>query len=66
MVDQVRVQELIPQEQKQDCGCGCGGGLCGTGRQELVWVDSSQVAEMKQRALSNICSCDGSCGCWGE
>ncbi len=82
MVEQVRVQELTPLEQKQDCGCGCGGSLCGTiknvcgcgcggslcgtAQQELVWVDSAQVAEMKQRAVKNICSCDGSCGCWGE
>ena len=66
MVDQVRVQELTTQEQKQDCGCGCGGGFCGTAKndcgcgcgggecgttqQELVLVDAAQVAEMRQRA----------------
>jgi len=68
MVEQVRVQELTTQEQKQDCGCGCGGGLCGTAKndcgcgcgggecgttqQELVLADAEQVAEMRQRAAS--------------
>ena len=63
MVEQVRVQELTTQEQKQDCGCGCGGATakndcgcgcggsqCGTTQQELVLVDAAQVAEMRQRA----------------
>ena len=66
MVEQIRVQELITREQKQDCGCGCGGGACGsmdcgcgcgggacgTTQQELVLVDSAQVAEMRQQAAS--------------
>lgn len=63
MVEQVRVQELTTQEQKQDCGCGCGGAAakndcgcgcggsqCGNTQQELVLVDAEQVAEMRQRA----------------
>ena len=80
MTEQVRVQELTTQEQKQgcgcdwslsgiaknDCGCGCGGSLCGTTQQELVWMASAQVAEMRQRATSSGCGCDGSCGCWSE
>ena len=82
MVEQIRVQELTTQEQKQycgcgcggsscgtaknDCGCGCGGSQCGTTQQELVLVDSAQVAEMRQRAASNGCGCDGSCGCWSK
>ncbi len=74
MVEQVRVQELTAQEQKQDCGCGCGGGacggdcgcgcgggMCGTTQQELVFVDSAQAAEMRQRAVSNTCDCGCSC-----
>lgn len=32
---------------KQDCGCGCGGALCGSAWQELVWVDSRQLAEVQ-------------------
>ena len=82
MVEQVRVQELTTQERKQDCGCGCGGGQCGgakndcgcgcgggscgTTQQELVFVGSAQVAEMRQQAASNGRGCDGSCGCWSE
>ncbi len=81
MVEQIRVQELTTEEQKQDCGCGCGGSLCGAARndcgcgcggesgttqQELVLVDSAQVAEMRQQAASNSCGCDGSCGCWSR
>ena len=66
MLEQTRVQEMITQEQKQDCGCGCGGGSCGTTQQELVLVDSTQVSEMRQRAASNGRGCDGSCGCWSE
>ena len=66
MIEQVRVQELTTQEQKKDCGCGCGGSMCGTAQQELVWVDSAQVAGMKQRVVSNFYGCDGSCGCWAE
>jgi len=66
MVEQVGVQELTTQGQKQGCGCGCGGSLCGTAQQELVLVDAAQVAEMRQRAASNGCACDGSCGCWSE
>ena len=78
MVEQVRVLELTPQAQKQDCGCGCGGGacgsasgdcgcgcgggLCGTTQQELVLVNSAQVAEMSQKVGSNGGGCDGSCG----
>ncbi len=66
MVEQVRVQELTAQEQKQDCGCGCGGGRystakndcgcgcgggsCGTTQQELAFVDSAQVAEIRRQA----------------
>ena len=61
MVEQVRVQELTSQEQKPDCGCGCGGSLCGTTQQELVLVDSAQVAEMRQQAASNTCECGCSC-----
>ena len=68
MAEQVRVQELTTQAQRQDCGCGCGGGACGTAsgdcgcgcgggacgtiQQELVLVDSAQVAEMRQQAAS--------------
>ena len=66
MVEQVRVQELTTQEQKQDCGCGCGGSLCGTTQQELVLVDSARLAELRQRAVSSICGCDASCGCGAE
>ena len=66
MVEQTRVQELTIQEQKLDCGCGCGGGLCGTTQQELVFVSSAQVAEIKQQAANNGPGCDGSCGCWSE
>ena len=65
MVEQIRVQELITREQKQDCGCGCGGlrnaaksdcgcgcggGECGTNQQELLLVDAAQVAEMRRQA----------------
>ena len=66
MVEQIRVQGLTDQEQKQDCGCGCGGdpssnakndcgcgcggGECGTTQQELVLVDAAQAAEMRQKA----------------
>ena len=42
---------------RQDCGCGCGGDSCGTTLQELVWVDSQQLAEVKQLATSKICDC---------
>ena len=66
MVEQVRAQELTTQEPKQDCGCGCGGSQCGTVQQELVLVDAAQVAEMRQRAVSDGRGCDGSCGCWSE
>ena len=82
MVEQIRVQELITPEAKQDCGCGCGGsqcgtaksdcgcgcggGQCGTTQQELVLVNAAQVAEMRQKAASNARDCDGSCGCWPE
>ena len=80
MVEQVRVQELTPQAQKQDCGCGCGGASCGgndcgcgcggnscgTAQQVLVLVDSGQVAEMRKKAASNGGGCDGSCGCQSE
>lgn len=82
MVEQIRVQELTTEEQKQDCGCGCGGGLCataknncgcgcgggscGTTQQELVLVDSAQVAERRKQAVSSGGGCDGSCGCWSE
>lgn len=67
MAEQAGVQELTTQEQWQecvcgcggslcgatrnDCGCGCGGGLCCATQQALVWVDSAQVAEMRQRAV---------------
>ncbi|MCH7738436.1 MAG: hypothetical protein IH872_13675 [Chloroflexi bacterium] len=65
MVEQIRVQEVTTQEQKQDCGCGCGGGLCaaakndcgcgcggerGSTQQELVLVDAARVAEVRQQA----------------
>ena len=69
MVEQIRVQELITQQQKQDCGCGCGGSSCGaakqdcgcgcggsqcgTAQQELVLVSSAQVAEMRRKSASN-------------
>lgn len=80
MVEQIRVQELTTQEQKQDCGCGCGscgtakndcgcgcgGGSCGTTQQELVLVGSAQVAEMRRQAANKSDGCDGSCGCWSE
>ena len=67
MVEQIRVQELTAQEQKQDCGCGCGGTQCGAAKndcgcgcggergvtqQELVLVDAAQVAEMRRKAAS--------------
>ena len=82
MVEQIRVQELITREQKQDCGCGCGGSSCGaaqqdcgcgcggascgTAQQELVLVSSAQVAEMRRKVASNGGGCDGSCGCQSE
>ena len=66
MVEQIRVQELITLEAKQDCGCGCGGGECGTTQQELVLVSAAQVAEMRQKAAGKARGCDGSCGCWSE
>jgi len=82
MVEQIRVQELNIPEQKQDCGCGCGGSscgsatndcgcgcggsACGTAQQELVLVGSAQVAEMRRKAASKGCGCDGSCGCQSE
>ena len=66
MVEQIRVQELITQEAKpdcgcgcggnqcggakNDCGCGCGGGECGTTQRELVLVSAAQVAEMRRKA----------------
>ena len=59
MVEQIRVQELTTEDQKQDCGCGCG-----EDQQELVLVSSAQAAEMRQKTVSNGGSCcDGSCGC---
>ncbi len=82
MVEQIRVPELTTQEAKRDCGCGCGGGqcgaakndcgcgcggsLCGTTQQELVLVSAAQVAEIRQKAASDVRGCDGSCGCWSE
>ena len=66
MVEQAGAQELTTRDQKQDCGCGCGGGLCGAARQdcgcgcggelcgstqqELVWVDTQQLAKIRQQA----------------
>ena len=79
MVEQIRVQDLTTQEQRQHCGCGCGGSQCGTAKnhcgcgcggsqcgttqQDLVLVSAAQVAEMRQKAASNGGGCDGSCGC---
>ena len=73
MSEPATTQELNIQEQKQDCGCGCGGyqsstakqdcgcgcggDSCGNTWQELVWVDSQQLAEVKQQATSKICYC---------
>jgi len=57
MSEPVTAQELNIQEQKRDCGCGCGGDSCGNTWQELVWVDSQQLAEVKQLATSKICHC---------
>ncbi len=57
MPERVTAQELNIQEQKQDCGCGCGGDSCGNTWQELVWVDSKQLAEVKQLRTSKICYC---------
>ena len=66
MVEPVGAQEVTTPELKQDCGCGCGGWSCGTAQQELVLVDSAQVAEMRQKAASNGGGCDGSCGCQSD
>ena len=66
MVEPIGVQELTIEEQKRDCGCGCGGDLngaakndcgcgcgggeCGNTQQELVLVDSAQIAELRRKA----------------
>ena len=68
MVEQIRAKELTAEVQEQDCGCGCGGGECGNTQQELLLLDSAQVAQIRQKAAVNTCGCgcDGSCGCWSE
>ena len=33
----------------QDCGCGCGGDACGTNWQEMVWVDSPESGQKRER-----------------
>ena len=73
MSEPVTTLELNIQEQKRDCGCGCGGDSCSTHRrpdcgcgcggdscggwQQLVWVDSPRLTEVRQLASSNICDC---------
>ncbi len=57
MSEPVMTQELNIQEEKQGCNCGCGGDSCGTTMQELVWVDSQQLAEVKRQAANKICDC---------
>ena len=70
MSEQIRDRGLSIQEPTQDCGCGCGGGLCGaaksdcgcgcggsrcgTAQQELVFVDSAKVAEMRRRSFDRL------------
>ena len=60
MAGQAKIEELTTQEHRQDCGCGCGGTLCGTARQELIWVDSPKAVAAKETAAGE---CDCSCGC---
>ena len=70
MVEQIRCHDLTAQEcgcgcgeesnAKQDCGWGRRDDLDGTSRQELVWVDSVKVAEMRQQTVLGACGC----GCW--
>ena len=61
---QFRVQqEELNTVDKDDCGCGCGGAGCGGVRQELVFVGSLDRYNTKD--ASEVCGCDGSCGCGG-
>ena len=58
---------MTMREQEQDCGCGCGGSLCGTARQEMVWVGAREAEEPKEaRGGECDCACGGGecdCGC---
>ena len=62
MAEALRVEETTAKEQTQDCGCGCGGALCGSNRQELVWVDSPEAAATI-KATAETCGCG--CECCG-
>ena len=63
MAGQTKIEELIAQKPKQDCGCGCEGSRCGTSLQEAVWADSPKPAAVKEPKSLEQCDCG--CGCSG-
>ena len=65
MVEQARVEEreqIATQEENRDCGCGCGDALCGTTRQELIWIDSPKAIAAEETTSQQ---CDCGCECCG-
>ena len=60
MAEQAKVEETIAHEQRNDCGCGCGGAVCGTERQEVVFVTSLPDRETNK---PNSEQCDCGCEC---